>query len=512
MWAAGHAPLPPRPAGLLSWWRSLPAVLGAALLLLLLLAPALPRPLLAVQPPIAAPRSAGGLRVPRRPSDSPWRAPPQVPRPRHADGHRRGPPSAAGGAQAVAVHAWLAAGVAAAVPSIALLLVGLFYRCGRPAPGPSSWWATMATIADDEAQAVEDPNAPDLAEQIRTQVAFYFGKENLPRDTYLLKVMNKEGWVPLEEVARFRKMKALTSDRGVIVEALRRCPAVELSGNGRFLRQAGAKRKPRPAAPWEAERGSPCKYFHAGQCSQRGCVRTHKPGEGAVMEERWLRKGDLPDGRAPDLRFGGRQSMKLQPFAVYLILDLEGQDEIIELPVLALRAADLRVIGRFHRWVRPKELFDRRSGVRNPASNAVPFREALAALLEWTLRMEQQAGGPAAFVTCGDWDLKTQVPRQCSVSGIPVPQRMERWVNLKDVFNFFYRPQYRVTGMKGMLRVLQLGLEGTHHLGMDDVDNIARCAIRLMQDGAVLRITGQRNGDIGDSWQQAPFHSTGAPM
>ena len=53
------------------------------------------------------------------------------------------------------------------------------------------------------------------------------------------------------------------------------------------------------------------------------------------------------------------------------------------------------------------------------------------------------------------------------------------------------RPKHKVTGMKGLLRRLDLPLDGTHHLGMDDVDNITKCTVKMLQDRTVLRITGR---------------------
>jgi 3'-5' exoribonuclease 1 len=174
------------------------------------------------------------------------------------------------------------------------------------------------------------------------------------------------------------------------------------------------------------------------------------------------------------------------------VLDLEGKEEIIELPVLALRSADMQVIGRFHRWVRPVHLFeDVKGGHHNLQSNAIPFVQALPELMDWVLKMEESCGHPSAFVTCGNWDIKSQIPRQCKLSKIDLPSALYQWVNLKDIFNEFHQPRKPVRGMKGMLGRLQLKLDGMHHLGMDDVDNIAKCAIKLMQQGASLHITGK---------------------
>jgi hypothetical protein len=44
----------------------------------------------------------------------------------------------------------------------------------------------------------------------------------------------------------------------------------------------------------------------------------------------------------------------------------------------------------------------------------------------------------AAFITCGNWDLKTKVPEQCRVSKIKLPSYFMEWINLKDIYLNFY--------------------------------------------------------------------------
>lgn len=358
-------------------------------------------------------------------------------------------------------------------------------RWRRPDP-----WAILGI-----AEATEPYDGAALAHAIRRQVAYYFSEDNLPRDMYLLKAMDAEGWVRLSVLANFKRMQSLTTDRSAIAAALWGCRGVELSEDGAWIRKAGMRRRPPPRPRWEDERGQPCKHFCAGHCSYgASCVRSHDPQEGARLEREWLQKGSTLPPSGP---------RRPQPFPVYFILDLEGKDEIIELPVVALRTADLSIVGRFHRWVRPDSFRTLRRGHANPESVAVPFAAALSDLQEWVGEMEVAAGVPSAFVTCGNWDIKTQIPKQCRLSGVPVPEFLTAWINIKDIYNGLH-PQWPTTGMKGLLRKLRIPLEGVHHLGMDDADNIARCAAKLMEDGAVLHITGGLRDPRGPSPPQNP--------
>lgn len=62
----------------------------------------------------------------------------------------------------------------------------------------------------------------DLNNRILKQVEFYFGDANLPRDKFLRERVqeSEEGWVSLETVASFARMKAFTEDMESIKEAL----------------------------------------------------------------------------------------------------------------------------------------------------------------------------------------------------------------------------------------------------------------------------------------------------
>ena len=96
------------------------------------------------------------------------------------------------------------------------------------------------------------------------------------------------------------------------------------------------------------------------------------------------------------------------------------------------------------------------------------------------------------FVTCGNWDLKTMLPAQCSLSGLPVPSYTTSFINIKQGFaNFFRRPQPR--GMTDMLQELNIRLVGRHHSGIDDARNIAAVLIAMLKQGYVAEATFSTN-------------------
>ncbi|CAL5335974.1 hypothetical protein CsSME_00018616 [Camellia sinensis var. sinensis] len=198
-----------------------------------------------------------------------------------------------------------------------------------------------------------------------------------------------------------------------------------------------------------------------------------------------------------------------QQLDFFLVLDLEGKVEILEFPVLMLDAKTMDVVDMFHRFVRPSAMSEQRIneyiegkygkiGVdRVWHDTAIPFEEVIQQFEAWMVQHDllgKELNGRlsrAAFVTCGNWDLKTKVPQQCEVSGMVLPPYFMEWINLKDIYLNFYKR--RATGMITMMKELQIPLVGSHHLGIDDTKNIARVLQHMLADGALLKITARRN-------------------
>jgi hypothetical protein len=78
-----------------------------------------------------------------------------------------------------------------------------------------------------------------LDERIRDQVEFYFSARNLRKDRFLQKAMNDEGWVQLDIIASFNKMRQLTPEISVVQAACQGSPVVELSDDLSDIRQRG---------------------------------------------------------------------------------------------------------------------------------------------------------------------------------------------------------------------------------------------------------------------------------
>ncbi|XP_026112265.1 lupus La protein [Carassius auratus] len=71
-------------------------------------------------------------------------------------------------------------------------------------------------MADDQEMSL-------LEKKVAEQIEYYFGDHNLPRDKFLKEQLQlDDGWVPLETMLKFNRLKSLTSDAAVIVESLQK--------------------------------------------------------------------------------------------------------------------------------------------------------------------------------------------------------------------------------------------------------------------------------------------------
>lgn len=87
----------------------------------------------------------------------------------------------------------------------------------------------------------------DLGEKIVRQVEFYYGDINLARDKFLQEQMKlDDGWVTLEVMLRFNRLKSICSNEAVVAEALRRSTSglLEVSADGKKIRRRPSKPVP----------------------------------------------------------------------------------------------------------------------------------------------------------------------------------------------------------------------------------------------------------------------------
>lgn len=75
-----------------------------------------------------------------------------------------------------------------------------------------------------------------LKQKLATQLDYYFSRENLANDTYLLTQMDNDQYVPIWTVANFNQVKKLSKDIRLITEVLRESPNVQVDEEGLKVR------------------------------------------------------------------------------------------------------------------------------------------------------------------------------------------------------------------------------------------------------------------------------------
>ncbi|RWR90247.1 la-related protein 1B-like protein [Cinnamomum micranthum f. kanehirae] len=68
----------------------------------------------------------------------------------------------------------------------------------------------------------------ELHNALRKQIEYYFSHDNLLKDYYLRSKMDEEGWVSIQIIADFNRVKAITQDMYLILEALRPSTIIEV--------------------------------------------------------------------------------------------------------------------------------------------------------------------------------------------------------------------------------------------------------------------------------------------
>jgi inhibitor of KinA sporulation pathway (predicted exonuclease) len=106
---------------------------------------------------------------------------------------------------------------------------------------------------------------------------------------------------------------------------------------------------------------------------------------------------------------------------------MEPVTEIIEFPCLKIDTKSFKVIDEYHSYVQPKfnpilsEFCTELTGILQETVNDQPYLpNVLDNFQNWLKsgNLNSETAENFAVVTCGDWDLKTCLPKQCEAYGI----------------------------------------------------------------------------------------------
>jgi len=169
--------------------------------------------------------------------------------------------------------------------------------------------------------------------------------------------------------------------------------------------------------------------------------------------------------------------------------------EIIEFPMVLISTHTLEIVDTFQEYVKPElnpQLSDfcvKLTGItQKMVDEAEPFPEVLQRVVAWLQERELGTKYKYAILTDGAWDMSKFLNIQCRVSRIRYPQFAKKWINIRKSYGNFYKVPRTQTKLSTMLEKLGLKYEGRPHSGLDDSRNIARIALRMLQDGCQLRV------------------------
>uniref|UniRef100_A0A914WHH6 Exonuclease domain-containing protein n=1 Tax=Plectus sambesii TaxID=2011161 RepID=A0A914WHH6_9BILA len=203
-----------------------------------------------------------------------------------------------------------------------------------------------------------------------------------------------------------------------------------------------------------------------------------------------------------------------QNYDYFLVLDFEATcdsgtqpspQEIIEFPCLKVSAKTFEVESKFHHYVRPtahpvlSEFCTDLTGIiQEMVDDQADLPETLRLFHEWLIEENLLGRADSAdsnnaphsflFVTCGDWDLKSMLPRQAAYLNLTIPPYLKKWMNIKKAYNKAMGSFPR--GMMVMLSALDIAHQGRHHSGIDDCANIASILKKLAEMGVHFKQTG----------------------
>lgn len=89
--------------------------------------------------------------------------------------------------------------------------------------------AYVGTMFYDNSNYNIPPDSMLIQECIRKQIEYYFSEENLLRDIYLRRKMDKEGFLPITLIASFRRIQSVTEDLSLVIESITKSDKLELA-------------------------------------------------------------------------------------------------------------------------------------------------------------------------------------------------------------------------------------------------------------------------------------------
>ncbi|XP_023847562.1 la-related protein 4 isoform X1 [Salvelinus sp. IW2-2015] len=95
---------------------------------------------------------------------------------------------------------------------------------------------TTGTLGETKLTEEQPLSSEKLTESLKKELEFYFSRENLSKDLYLMSQMDSDQFVPIWTIASMESIKALTTDMELILDVLRSSPMVQVDEQGEKVR------------------------------------------------------------------------------------------------------------------------------------------------------------------------------------------------------------------------------------------------------------------------------------
>ncbi|XP_017286450.1 la-related protein 4 isoform X2 [Kryptolebias marmoratus] len=96
--------------------------------------------------------------------------------------------------------------------------------------------AESTTGSSDSKTEEQQMSSESLRESLKKELEFYFSRENLSKDLYLMSQMDSDQFVPIWTIASMEGIKVLTTDMDLILDVLRSSPMVQVDEKGEKVR------------------------------------------------------------------------------------------------------------------------------------------------------------------------------------------------------------------------------------------------------------------------------------
>ncbi|XP_029634393.1 la-related protein 4 isoform X3 [Octopus sinensis] len=97
-------------------------------------------------------------------------------------------------------------------------------------------WDDISTDDDSKTQLDGTLSEEQIRRLLKTQLEYYFSRENLTSDTYLMSQMDADQYVAISAVANFSQVQRLTNNHDLVVDVLRECQNVQVDDKGEKVR------------------------------------------------------------------------------------------------------------------------------------------------------------------------------------------------------------------------------------------------------------------------------------